>query len=201
MGTCLNRSAYLEMLHTWPLSPWSPHSQVSIQLSVQTDFVVAIARHAEPNTPEDAFNYYHSNFRISIECAFGILVQRWGVLWRPMRVAYRKVSRVVELCMMMHNYCIDCNIRTMRRSTEKKWEDQGVCNINLNQQFLEGTGSVVFSVIPPEAMTKGRRRDLESSKRRELITACLRSVGLGLPAFSNYGKSTQITLHDYDDED
>ena len=30
--------------------------------------------------PKDAFNYYHSRLRITIECAFGILVHRWGVL-------------------------------------------------------------------------------------------------------------------------
>ena len=29
---------------------------------------------------EDDYNFYHSQCRIIIECAFGILVQRWGIL-------------------------------------------------------------------------------------------------------------------------
>ena len=26
----------------------------------------------------DAFNYYHSQLRITIECAFGMLIHKWG---------------------------------------------------------------------------------------------------------------------------
>ena len=33
----------------------------------------------------DDFDWHQSSNRMAIECAFGILVQRWGVLWRPLR--------------------------------------------------------------------------------------------------------------------
>lgn len=138
-----------------------------------------VAKHSPPGSPEDAFNYFQSNLRINIECAFGILVQRWGVLWRPMRVSYRKVPRVVELCMMMHNYCTDNSAAPSRRSHERDWADHGLPSLNLNEQFIEGTGRVVQSVIPPKDMTPGRRRDLESSSRREEICAVLHAMGLG----------------------
>ena len=37
------------------------------------------------HAPEETFNYYHSNTnRIIVECAFGHLVRRWGILWRPL---------------------------------------------------------------------------------------------------------------------
>ena len=29
---------------------------------------------------KDSYNFYHSQLRINIECAFGILVQRWGII-------------------------------------------------------------------------------------------------------------------------
>ena len=29
---------------------------------------------------KDAFNFYHSQIQINVECAFGILVNRWAVL-------------------------------------------------------------------------------------------------------------------------
>ena len=28
----------------------------------------------------DNYNFYHSQLRIQIECAFGMLVQKWGIL-------------------------------------------------------------------------------------------------------------------------
>lgn len=35
----------------------------------------------DPNrVAEDAYNFYHPQLRINVECAFGMLVQRWGIL-------------------------------------------------------------------------------------------------------------------------
>ena len=37
------------------------------------------------NDPElDDYDFYQSSNRMAIECAFGILIRRWGVLWRPL---------------------------------------------------------------------------------------------------------------------
>ena len=38
------------------------------------------------NGPKDAMNFFHSSLRICIECAFGILVHRSGVLRKPIAV-------------------------------------------------------------------------------------------------------------------
>ena len=32
----------------------------------------------------DAFNYYHSQVRINVECCFGMLIHRWGCLTKAM---------------------------------------------------------------------------------------------------------------------
>jgi len=29
---------------------------------------------------KDDYNFYHSQLRIRVECAFGMLIQRWGIL-------------------------------------------------------------------------------------------------------------------------
>ena len=36
--------------------------------------------------PKDAFNFFHSQTRINIECAFGMLVNRWAVLKTPIPI-------------------------------------------------------------------------------------------------------------------
>jgi hypothetical protein len=59
--------------------------------------------------PKDAMNFFRSQLRINIECAFGILVHRWGMLRKPMPVnlEVRKISSCVLALCKLHNYCID----------------------------------------------------------------------------------------------
>jgi hypothetical protein len=58
----------------------------------------------------DAFNFYHSQVRIQVECAFGRLVHRWGVLRRPihMSLGIKKTCALVMALCRLHNFCIDC---------------------------------------------------------------------------------------------
>ena len=64
-----------------------------------------------PSGPRDAFNFYHSQVRINIECAFGMLVHRWGILRRaiPMRITVAKTTALVMALCKLHNFCIDEN--------------------------------------------------------------------------------------------
>ena len=59
------------------------------------------------DTPAEAFNFFLSSHRMHIEQAFGIMRARWGILWRPLRFSLSQNSRVVQLAMCLHNYCID----------------------------------------------------------------------------------------------
>ena len=58
---------------------------------------------------EDDYNYYHSSVRITIECAFGILVNRWGILRSamPKGIAMDKTTALVYCLCKLHNFCID----------------------------------------------------------------------------------------------
>ena len=58
-------------------------------------------------TSKDTFNFPLSQSRIHIEQAFGILVARWGILWRPLRMGYKKRTLVVRALFHLHNFCID----------------------------------------------------------------------------------------------
>ena len=61
------------------------------------------------------YNFYLSQLRITIEQSFGILVRRWGVLWRPMECKFNKTPHVVMCCMRLHNFCIDNNVNLVWR--------------------------------------------------------------------------------------
>lgn len=58
---------------------------------------------------KDAYNFYHSSLRINIECAFGMLVHRWGVLRKPLpvNISIKKTAQLVRALCILHNFCID----------------------------------------------------------------------------------------------
>jgi hypothetical protein len=56
---------------------------------------------------KDICNYFISKHRQVIERAFGILIQRWGVFWRPLRVSMQHRDLVVRVACKLHNICIE----------------------------------------------------------------------------------------------
>ena len=60
---------------------------------------------------KDAYNFYQSQLRINIECAFGVLVHRWGVLRSPlpMNISLKKTTSLVRALCCVHNWLIDQN--------------------------------------------------------------------------------------------
>ena len=54
----------------------------------------------------EAFNFYQSQLRITIECAFGVLVRRWGILWKAMEYDLEFQFEIVHACCRLHNFCI-----------------------------------------------------------------------------------------------
>ena len=58
-------------------------------------------------TPEDNFNFFHSSTRIVVECAFGEIDLRWGILWRPLQFTLKHNINIIDACMRLHNFIVD----------------------------------------------------------------------------------------------
>jgi len=56
---------------------------------------------------KDAFNFFLSQVRQTIERSFGILNARWGVLWRALRVTLADCGNLLGALMKLHNFIID----------------------------------------------------------------------------------------------
>ena len=72
---------------------------------------------------KDNFNFYHSQLRINIECAFGQLVHRWPILRRPLSANFgvkKQIALVHALC-SLHNYCK--NQRHNNDDNMIEWDD------------------------------------------------------------------------------
>ena len=64
--------------------------------------------------PKDDCNFCHSQARIKIECAFGMLVGRWGIMRRamPAQFGLKKTTALVMTLCRLHNFCINRRLIT-----------------------------------------------------------------------------------------
>ncbi|GFH48493.1 hypothetical protein CTEN210_04969 [Chaetoceros tenuissimus] len=80
---------------------------------VNTDFMATpyTKSHREFCKLHDNYNFFHSQLRINIECAFGILCQRWGFLRKPAPKKYtiKKIIAFVSCLCRLHNFLINKN--------------------------------------------------------------------------------------------
>ena len=47
-----------------------------------------------------------------MECAFGEIDRRWGILWKRLEFTLVKSTRVIDACMRLHNFIINYRERT-----------------------------------------------------------------------------------------
>ena len=55
----------------------------------------------------DNYNFEQSSNRMHIECAFGMLVNKWPILWRRIDVKFERRVPLINACFHLHNFCID----------------------------------------------------------------------------------------------
>ena len=65
----------------------------------------------------DAFNFYLSQLRITIERAFGALVHRWSILRGPLLMPLPKVAPTIMCLCRLHNFCINANEKNVEKMT------------------------------------------------------------------------------------
>ena len=72
-------------------------------------------------SPEkDSFNFHLSQLRVKVEQSFGILVQRWRILWRPLRVAFDRRPKLIRALLHLHNFFIDEGSDLVDRDEERR---------------------------------------------------------------------------------
>ena len=84
-------------------------------------------------TWKDSFNFHLSAMRQVIERAFAILVQRWGILWRPLRCNFDKWTKLLTVLAKLHNFCLDKNIPLYRHRFYEDEEPGDEAEVVLNE--------------------------------------------------------------------
>jgi hypothetical protein len=87
---------------------------------------------------KDAYNFFHSQLRIRVECAFGLFTERWSILRRamPRNISLQKTIAMVISLAKLHNFCINqAELTSSELTAEDNWN-------------LERSGGVPLQVTP-----------------------------------------------------
>jgi hypothetical protein len=122
---------------------------------------------------KDSFNYHLSSMRQFIQRAFGMLMERWGIFWRPLRVGMDRWASIIMCCAALHNLCIDQNIEP-----ETYHEDH---------EAGDGIGGFFDSMFNADDVNGDTRPSTahNQSIKRVLITQYLESHGYRRPSKKN----------------
>lgn len=47
-----------------------------------------------------------------MERAFGVLINRWGIFWRPLQCCYTRWRLIIQVTFCLHNICLRNNVAT-----------------------------------------------------------------------------------------
>jgi DDE superfamily endonuclease len=115
------------------------------------------------------FNYWMSSARIHIEQAFGMLIGRWGVSWRPLRTTIDKAAQIALVCMKLHDCIVETDSADVPRpSTVDTCSHTVSPDYEVHEQDQLDTNDSLHR----------RRRDLEGSEQRVLLTSVVADLGL-----------------------
>jgi hypothetical protein len=132
----------------------------------------------------DAFNFFLSSSRIYIECAFGVLVMRWGILWRTLQFDLGKCQRIVSACMLLHNHIKDDVGETdIDFRSDSTWRPREQSGNNVERPFpLVSDNNEQFAGGRPSIAQESSR--CRGEKIRRSLAVLLRIHGMHRPLYS-----------------
>jgi hypothetical protein len=72
------------------------------------DPILALKKPKEEYWMMRAFYHELSSERITVERVLGMIVRRFGILWRPLEYHFSKRPTIFRILSRLHNMCMDC---------------------------------------------------------------------------------------------
>jgi DDE superfamily endonuclease len=129
--------------------------------------------HPELGPRHDAFNFFPSSLRIHIEQSFEILVVRFGILWRLLKVPLAVVPRILSACTRIPNFCIEQGLPPLSQIQEPAAVSDTEADFTAwlrNAEEVRDPGT-----------QQGRRSDLAAGAKRDGLSDLLHTRGFHRP--------------------
>ena len=128
-------------------------------------------RDIEEGLWRDSFNFFQSSLRVHVEQAFGIFVNRFGILWRPLEFELARAIRIVSACALLHNFILDnsddAEMDAVQGEAEHQYAAQAFRRWWTESQHLRSASR----------SGSGARSDLQRSNMREILVARVKQLG------------------------
>ena len=131
-------------------------------------------RSANKGSAADVFNFIHSSHRTTIERCFGILVRRWGILWRPLRFSVRRNNALLLALCRLHNICMQRHSQDQREMCEVDINDEGIQPKSTAAVVKQHCGQFVRMML-------GQHEDAEAKELREAMAVTMLQAGCYRP--------------------
>ena len=117
---------------------------------------------------EDCYNYWQSRLRIEVECCFGALVARFGILQRPLQVSMEHATLLLSTLSKLHNVCMEQGLpRHAGRVMSDEYGDTATAGDMFGASWVEwNIPSRHFEKVDRDAFRHGRTRVLQRLPRR-----------------------------------
>jgi DDE superfamily endonuclease len=135
------------------------------------EFLAAIFNAYFARNPKyDNFNYFASQLRIRVEMAFGLLVMKWEILQKPLRIHPTRIWKLVVALGRLHNF----------RINQREVEYTGFDRVAARRRFVPSQpqrrdGTPILGAEDDEVFVTG------TSSRREYMALEIQHLGLARP--------------------
>ncbi len=102
-----NSKLYKWLLQNWKSLVDKGYHFIGDSAYALKSFLLTPYDNALHGTAEDNYNFFHSSSRISVECAFGEIDLRWGILWKELEFSLALNCKIIDVCMRMHNFIVE----------------------------------------------------------------------------------------------
>lgn len=138
---------------------------------------------------KDVYNFWHSNGRIRVECAFGELIMCWGVFWKRLGFKLDDVGDIISAAMLLHNFLIDERERSdnLKASDRTYFSTFSISNIIDDSEISDDEFPMALVTDNGEPKRGGRptASQIESKQRgmkiREEMALRLAEAGINRP--------------------
>jgi hypothetical protein len=137
---------------------------------------------------KDNFNFWLSNSRIRVECAFGELIMRWGIFWRTILFDLDRVGPIIMAAMHLHNFLINERLAEAEKDGEEEFVASFSSEFMMDESDHTQVELPVALVTNNDAPNPGGRPTVSDAHSRDLgltlrnsLASKLARVGLHRP--------------------